>query len=487
MYALSTVSRRIALPLFVAGSTLLGCGGGDTTEPRQRSPSTLEAAAPTTVSAPVATAVRVAVLVRDAAGAPMPGVEVSFLVTLGGGSVTPSSTMTDAAGAAAGSWTLGTVAGPNESRATLGSLPPVSFAADARAGPPSVMTKVSGDNQEGEPGAALAQPLSVSVKDSYDNPVSGAAVTFAVTSGGGTMQFSPATTHEDGIASAGTWTLGLTSTDQTATASIGTATAVFTAVVRPPAGSGSCSPGTSMAIGVTVAGALADGDCVVSGTLADQYKLTTAAPLAITISLTSTAFAPRLTVAGDGGEPVASGEHMGAGGVVYCFFDTPPIAGCQTPSTSTRDSPITLLAAPRSRVVTATSTNGLGTGAYALAATQVSSAVSGCRTVFMERGVTTEQRIEASDCGVLWDGEVLNYSDDMKIYLTAGSQLQVAMTSSAFTPWLDFFSPTGQYLGSCIAEGTAECTFPAPSAGYYLLAPSSLEEKTAGAYTLTVK
>ena len=46
---------------------------------------------------------------------------------------------------------------------------------------------VSGDGQEGVPGAALAQPLVVEVRDQYGDLLAGAAITFAVTAGDGKL------------------------------------------------------------------------------------------------------------------------------------------------------------------------------------------------------------------------------------------------------------------------------------------------------------
>ncbi len=52
---------------------------------------------------------------------------------------------------------------------------------------PSALEVVSGDGQQGAPGAALAQPLVVEVRDQYGNPLPGAAVTFTVTAGEGRL------------------------------------------------------------------------------------------------------------------------------------------------------------------------------------------------------------------------------------------------------------------------------------------------------------
>ena len=52
---------------------------------------------------------------------------------------------------------------------------------------PNTLVKISGDEQQGTPGAALAHPLVVEVRDQYDNPLPDAQVTFTVTDGGGQL------------------------------------------------------------------------------------------------------------------------------------------------------------------------------------------------------------------------------------------------------------------------------------------------------------
>lgn len=79
-----------------------------------------------------------AVLVRDAATAPVSGVQVDFLVTGGGGSATGLSTTTNAQGiATVGSWTIGASAGANTMTATVtgGGITgnPVTFTATGQA------------------------------------------------------------------------------------------------------------------------------------------------------------------------------------------------------------------------------------------------------------------------------------------------------------------------------------------------------------------
>ena len=52
---------------------------------------------------------------------------------------------------------------------------------------PQTLVKISGDNQQGTPGAELANPLVVEVRDQYGSVFGGAAVTFTVTAGDGKL------------------------------------------------------------------------------------------------------------------------------------------------------------------------------------------------------------------------------------------------------------------------------------------------------------
>ncbi|MDZ8055084.1 MAG: N,N-dimethylformamidase beta subunit family domain-containing protein [Aulosira sp. ZfuVER01] len=75
--------------------------------------------------------------------------------------------------------------------------------------PGSNLIKVSGDNQGGQVGTALLNPLVVQVKDNFGNPQSGATVNFTITSGGGSLSYSIVLTDSNGQAST-VLTLGLT-------------------------------------------------------------------------------------------------------------------------------------------------------------------------------------------------------------------------------------------------------------------------------------
>ncbi|MCO5170525.1 MAG: Ig-like domain-containing protein [Planctomycetes bacterium] len=169
------------------------------------------------------------VTVRDAQGNPVPNVTVAFAVAEGDGSVSPASAASNAQGQASTRLTLGRTAGTNRVIATVQGLTPVTFSATGRAGAAATLVVVSGDNQSGTAGAALALPFVAAARDAFGNGVQGVAVTFAVTAGGGSLTPASVTTDAQGLASS-RLTLGATPGTNRAMASATGLTAVtFTA------------------------------------------------------------------------------------------------------------------------------------------------------------------------------------------------------------------------------------------------------------------
>lgn len=210
------------------------------------------------------------VLVTDAYDNPVQGVPVTFSVASGGGSITGASATSDASGVATvGSWTLGVTAGANTLRATSAGLAgsPVTFTATGLIGSPTTLALHGGDGQTATAGSVVATDPSVRVTDAYNNPVAGVAVTFAASSGGGSVTGASVTTNASGIAAVGSWTLGTTAGANTLTATSPGLTgspAAFTATgVAGPSAKYVVTAGTySPAVGSPV---------LVTAQLADQF------------------------------------------------------------------------------------------------------------------------------------------------------------------------------------------------------------------------
>ena len=142
-------------------------------------------------SATVGTAVSVppSVTITDLAGNPVPGVNVTFAVSGGGGSATGTSATTNGAGVATvGSWTLGPVAGANSLTATAGSLTAV-FSATGVSGSGTVIAFVTQPSSSASSGVALATQPVFQLKDALGNHVltAGIVVTASITSGSGSL------------------------------------------------------------------------------------------------------------------------------------------------------------------------------------------------------------------------------------------------------------------------------------------------------------
>lgn len=155
---------------------------------------------------PVAYAVRVV----DTNGNGVSGVQVSWSVTGGGGSI-PMSSTTDVDGVATAARVLGTTAGPQTARGAVGGLigSPVAFTATAVAGAPATIALDAGGGQSATVNTAVATPPRVVVRDQFTNPIVGLDVTFQVTAGGGVVSpVTPVATAADGTAGASSWTLG---------------------------------------------------------------------------------------------------------------------------------------------------------------------------------------------------------------------------------------------------------------------------------------
>jgi hypothetical protein len=130
------------------------------------------------------------VQVVDANGNPVPGTEVTFVVTDGSGNFSGETTKTvatDASGNAPATLTLGEKVGTNNNKVTVASgvLPHVFYTASSVASDAKTMTKGTGDGQTATVATALGAPFVVNVVDQYANPVAGVEVTFTVKDGSG--------------------------------------------------------------------------------------------------------------------------------------------------------------------------------------------------------------------------------------------------------------------------------------------------------------
>ncbi|MET0399179.1 MAG: Ig-like domain-containing protein [Longimicrobiaceae bacterium] len=182
------------------------CDGGVTAAP---APGEVQAVTAGPLAGTVGSALPapLAVRVLDERGKAMAGVQVSWSVTGGGGTLDPAASTTDAAGLARSSWTLGPGAGAQGASAAVGGLAPVTFTAAAGPDVPALAVTVGGGGQSGEVAGVLLDSLAVRVADRFGNPVPNVSVAWSVTGGGGTVAAAGAASNDSGLVKA-RWTLG---------------------------------------------------------------------------------------------------------------------------------------------------------------------------------------------------------------------------------------------------------------------------------------
>ena len=158
-----------------------------------------------------------AVLVKDAGGAPLAGVNVSFSITAGGGSVSPASRATNASGIAKTQRTLGPNAGTQTVNATAGSLAPAQFSAVSQiSGAVNIANSTAGPLTD-TVGTVRAESLAVLVTDQNATPISGITVNWS--SAGGAVSPTSSVTGATGVAKT-RFTYGTVAGNQPASATV---------------------------------------------------------------------------------------------------------------------------------------------------------------------------------------------------------------------------------------------------------------------------
>ena len=156
------------------------------------------------------------VRLTDEEGVGIPNRTVVWTVSSGGGTISPSTGMTDAEGFASAEWTLGPADGVQRVLARVPDIGVVTFTATNTDGGddgepvPSRVEEVEGGGQSAPAGASVPIRPAVRVLDQEGRPVAGYPVTFVVTGGGGSVTGETQTTAANGVARAGEWTLGET-------------------------------------------------------------------------------------------------------------------------------------------------------------------------------------------------------------------------------------------------------------------------------------
>ena len=251
------------------------------------------------------------VTVQDANKNGVPGVTVTFDDGGKGGTLTPSSLVTDSAGKARVTYQLPSTLGKVIVLAHSAGLKDVKFGETAVLGPPANVALVAGDNQSAAAGAAFAQALQVKVTDQGGNPIAGTSVNFSASSGN--FDVNPATTDAGGLATV-TYTAGTQAGPVTVTATAGSVSNTFHETV---------TPGSPAIVAVTGG----DGQAAAAGTQLPS-------PLAVVVEdQYSNPVSGVVVVFDDGGlggifaaDPVTTDGS----GAAADFYTLPPVAGIVT-------------------------------------------------------------------------------------------------------------------------------------------------------------
>jgi hypothetical protein len=161
-------------------------------------------------------------------GQPVPGVTVQFQSTTSGGSVTPTSAVSDTNGLASTSMHLGAVAGPYVFQASGNGITSVTVSVTALASAPASIVATAGSLQTAVVGSILPIAPTVVVKDASGNPASGVGVTFTASPSSGTVSTgttftTSVTTNTDATGTAKVnWKIGALAGADTLTVSVGT-------------------------------------------------------------------------------------------------------------------------------------------------------------------------------------------------------------------------------------------------------------------------
>lgn len=219
------------------------------------------------------------VKVTDSFQNPVAGVVVSWSVVTGAGTLAQVTSTTDDNGQASTGFTLGSTAGPVDVTASVtGVTQAATFDLTAVPAAPAAIVIVSGQEQSGRVGEALARPFVVRVLDATNAPVPGATVHW-VAAGGGLAE---STTTDANGESSNVMTLGNIAGSASARAEIADGTSVVFSA------SAFAGPPTALVFATQPANAVAGAPlAAVSVRTVDRYGNLSPSTVNVTISLGS--------------------------------------------------------------------------------------------------------------------------------------------------------------------------------------------------------
>ena len=325
----------------------------------------------------------------------------------------------------------------------------------------SSFTANSATTQTASPGSEVAEPPSVIVRDQTGAVMAGVSVTFAVTAGGGSVTGSTVVSSPAGVATVGSWTVGTAEGVNTVTATSGTLSLAFTANSVDP-----CVIGATHSIGGTTNGELTASDCrFPDGSFVDLIGTVLTTAGTYTFSQSSSSFDTFLVLFDVNGNPIGVNDDFAAGS----------------------DSRIKAVLPAGNFVLAANSYDADVLGPYTMTSALDASEVTNCENVFVVRGITTTQTLQASDCQRTGG----YYGDQFFIYVVPGQPVTVSMSSAAVDSYIAIYDTRGAVLiFNDDKDGTtkdAQVAFTPSVEGFYGILASSGNVGATGAYTVVVQ
>jgi hypothetical protein len=304
-----------------------------------------------------------------------------------------------------------------------------------------------GDGQDDIAGAAVAVAPAVLVRTPEGQPLVGVAVTFAVTAGDGSVEGASAVTNAEGVARVGAWVLGAAPGVNTLAATVAGASVVTFGAT----GRAACDHAPAYAVGATATGDLAATDCLdASGRRADYRTITVAGELSATLTMTSSAFTPLVSVTTVDGTSVVT-QYAASPGFTRAVL------------------------APGTYRLVARAVETTGVGAYTVTVAAASHDVAGCalsNRVFMSVGATAEGTLASGDCADEV-GSPDDRVDTYSVWLTAGATYRATLTGTPRAK-LSLWGPTEsatEIKELAAGPSSASILYTATTSGWHTLHP----------------
>lgn len=329
-------------------------------------------------------------------------------------------------------------------------------------GAPRTLTITGGNLQTGCLLAPLPESLEVTLRGSNGEPLTGAPVTWKVTSGLATVSSAVAMTDSGGRSRV-QLRLGL---------ALATVAVSASAPAASPATFSATSRVAPFGLGQTASSTLNANSCTFQGGAGpyDAYALLLPVTQTFTVSLASASFNAALEI---------YDEHFTLGGAYN--LDS-------VPGTGVTNSFLKMIAAGGAYGIAAASFTAGATGSYTLTTVAAPVSADSCLgNIWVTRGIVTQQQLETTDCV---DSTGPYYFDALQMVLVPGQTATITESSSDFDAELFLHSSSGSVLVDDNSGGgnTARLSYTNTSAGSEQLSilPSTVAVGATGAYTLTI-